>query len=79
MTIVDQDGNELKVDPKQDPYINDMLELTETIKKLVTEIMLEKDLTYFQVLGAVSTIQSQMVATLLTDERNIIVKQEAEE
>ena len=40
--------------------------------------MLEKDLTYFQVLGAISTVQSQMIATLVTDERNIVVKEEAE-
>lgn len=77
MTIVDKDGNEFIPENGQDQYSIDMLELCGKIKQLVTEIMIEKELTYFQAFGAISMFQSQMTATLLMGERSELARMEA--
>ena len=76
--IVDVEGN--KIEPEEfDEYTQVMLKAVETLRNLVTEMIKDLDLTYFQTLGAVTSLQAQMVSTLMQREHLQASKEEKDE
>ncbi len=76
--IVDAEGN--KIEPEEfDEYTQITLKAVETLRNLVTEMIKDLDLTYFQTLGAVTSLQAQMVSTLMQREHLQASKEEKDE
>ncbi|KKK72561.1 hypothetical protein LCGC14_2902650 [marine sediment metagenome] len=76
--IVDAEGNKIEAE-EFDEYTQITLKAVETLRNLVTEMIKDLDLTFFQTLGAVTSLQAQMVSTLMQRERLQTSKEEKDE
>lgn len=75
--IVDIDGKEIKckIDEKAgnddiDPYTQKTLQAIDSLRDMLGKISSDLDLTFFQVLGAVTSLQAQLVSTLMQREHS---------
>ena len=75
--IVDIDGKEIKdKTDKQagngdiDPYTQKTLQAINTLREMLAKTTSDLDLTFFQVLGAVTSLQAQLVSTLMQREHS---------
>ena len=76
--IVDVDGKEIKckIDDKKieanniDPYTQKTLQAIDTLREMLAKTTSDLDLTFFQVLGAVTSLQAQLVSTLMQREHS---------
>ena len=75
--IVDIDGKEIKdkIDEKAregniDPYTQKTLQAIDILREMLGKVSLDLNLTFFQVLGAVTSLQAQLVSTLMNREHS---------
>lgn len=75
--IVDKDGKEIKSKTDElagngdiDSYTQKTLQAIDSLREMLAKTTSDLDLTFFQVLGAVTSLQAQLVSTLMQREHS---------
>ena len=79
--IVDLEGKELDTEDQRadlDEYSKKALVAVETLRQLVTQMIQTNDLTFYQTLGAITSLQAHMVSTLMQREHAQTLEEETE-
>lgn len=70
--IIDVKGNKInsniEKDESTDEYTQTTLKAIENLREMLTTLTSDLDLTFFQILGAVTSLQAQLVSTLMQRE-----------